>query len=312
MATFDHEYYIQNNPDIIAHGITTREKALGHYRAFGRFEKRPVRFIKPKYYFSVLMMFKDEESILQEWLEYYLLIGTDHFYLFNHGSTDKSLLILKPYIERGLVTLNNFTRPFREIRTMLNTGLQLATGQTRWLAIIDSDEFIVPKTTNNIKDFLKDYEAFGGLGINWQMFGTSNVDTIPPDKLMIEVLTQKAPTLHDENKFIKPIVQPLKVKNVVNQHTCNFIDKNHMVTENKTKFPHWKIKQPVSINKIQLNHYFTRDKSYLDTKAKRRKHTVNDSVENTVRRYNLYNGAVDTSIQKYVSELRTRLNKPEA
>jgi hypothetical protein len=307
MDNFDHEYYINNNPDLKNSNINTKQKAINHYLTFGQSENRPVRFKEPKYYFSVLMMFKDEESILREWLEYYLLLGTDHFYLFNHGSTDKSPLILRPYIEKGLVTLNNFTAPFTEIRTMLNNGLQLATGNTKWLAIIDSDEFIVPKTTTNIKDFLKDYESYGGLAINWQMFGTSNIDTIPANNLMIELLVTKADAQHEENTLVKSIVQPSRVQKVINQHICQYIDCYYAVTEHKSKVEPLKTSIPVNIQKIQINHYFTRDKSFLNTKIKRRKQLLKESAETTLHRYNMYNTTIDLDIQKYVPELKKRI-----
>lgn len=40
----------------------------------------------------------------------------------------------------------------------------------RWLAFIDGDEFIMLKggsRTNNIEEFMTDYEQYGGLALNW-------------------------------------------------------------------------------------------------------------------------------------------------
>ena len=59
---------------------------------------------KYKYYLSVLACCKDEGDYIQEWVEYYLLQGVEHFYLYNNNGTDNSKELLKPYIDAGLIT----------------------------------------------------------------------------------------------------------------------------------------------------------------------------------------------------------------
>src|SRR4029077_12293973 len=69
-------------------------------------EKIPKPTDSPKKYnFSICAIFKNEAAYFREWLEYNLLIGVDHFYLYNNGSTDESASILEPYIQKGVVTL---------------------------------------------------------------------------------------------------------------------------------------------------------------------------------------------------------------
>src|ERR1700677_829122 len=58
-----------------------------------------------RYNFSVCAIFKNEATYLREWLEYNLLIGVDHIYLYNNGSTDDSLIVLEPYVKNGTVTV---------------------------------------------------------------------------------------------------------------------------------------------------------------------------------------------------------------
>ena len=59
----------------------------------------------------ICSMFKNESMILQEWIEHYVEMGVQHFYLIDNGSTDSYLDILQPYIDRRLVTLT--VDPFR-------------------------------------------------------------------------------------------------------------------------------------------------------------------------------------------------------
>jgi hypothetical protein len=299
-ADFDMTQYCNLNPDLKFKNLS---EALLHYINHGKNECRPYK--KEKYYFSVHMMFHNEESILKEWIEYYLLIGTDHFYLHNHKSTDNSLNILQPYIQRGLVTLKNNTGEFSELFKILNETLQETKGETKWLAIIDSDEFIVPKTCNNIKEFLKAYENAGGLAVNWQVFGTSNVETQPKDRTMIETLTMTSNKL--EKTIFKSIIQPLKTANVWNQHICSYFKNFNLIDENHKIVPFGIIDKQHTVEKIQINHYFTRTKEFYRTKAERRKQLVKDEYNQTLNHYNCYNDVKDTAILKYVPLLRKKL-----
>jgi hypothetical protein len=45
----------------------------------------------------------------------------------------------------------------------------------RWLAFIDMDEFIVfhEQPARDINTFMARYEAYGGLALNWVIFGSS-------------------------------------------------------------------------------------------------------------------------------------------
>ena len=57
-------------------------------------------------YLSLCMNFKDEAPYLKEWLDFHILVGVDHFYLFNNNSSDNYEQIIKPYKEKGYITLH--------------------------------------------------------------------------------------------------------------------------------------------------------------------------------------------------------------
>ncbi len=54
-----------------------------------------------KYYISICSIFKNEAKYFEEWLEYHLMIGVDHFYLYNNFSEDNYYEILEKYIKSG-------------------------------------------------------------------------------------------------------------------------------------------------------------------------------------------------------------------
>ena len=63
----------------------------------------------PKHYLSMVAIFQNEDRFLKEWIEFHRLMGVEHFYLFNHLSTDHFMDILNPYINMKIVELENVT-----------------------------------------------------------------------------------------------------------------------------------------------------------------------------------------------------------
>ena len=128
-----------------------------------------------KYYFmSVVVMFRYEDNYIEEWLHYYIMHGTEHFFMYSNENTLKTLQILQPFIDKGYVTLiewnnyvlNNISESKR--RTKWNHYSKCSTQnlafidfvknhkhKTKWIIKVDIDEFIYPKNTElKIKDIL--------------------------------------------------------------------------------------------------------------------------------------------------------------
>ncbi len=167
-------------------------------------------------------MFKNEAPWLKEWIEYHKLVGVQHFYLYeNENEHEDFFVILNPYIASGEVTLISWKdrdtdkwegRKNAWVYTTQVTAYEhaiwTAKGKTKWLACIDVDEFIVPVREPSIIHVLAKYEdRFPGVEILWDIFGTSNIEVIPPDKLMIEMMHRrcaKIPMPYDRKTILKP------------------------------------------------------------------------------------------------------------
>ena len=78
---------------------------------FGTHDKR-----KMKYRISLCLIFKNEAPFLKEWLDYHLAIGIDHFYLYNNNSDDNYMVIVKPYVDKGIVTLIEWPEPYSQFK----------------------------------------------------------------------------------------------------------------------------------------------------------------------------------------------------
>jgi hypothetical protein len=57
-------------------------------------------------YLSLCLIAKDENAYLKEWLDYHILIGVEHFWIYDNDSTIPLAKTIKEYIARGLVTVN--------------------------------------------------------------------------------------------------------------------------------------------------------------------------------------------------------------
>src|SRR5205807_2413627 len=102
-----------------------------------------------------------------------------------------------------------------------NDALLRVKETARWAAFIDLDEFLCPMRHITLVEMLKEYEEYGGLAVNWQVFGTSCIDQLQPGHRIVEDFIWKAPFWWEINKYIKVIVQPRAVQCFSqNPHYC--------------------------------------------------------------------------------------------
>ena len=122
---------------------------------------------------SICAIFKNEAPYLKEWIEFNHLVGVEHFYMYNNNSEDDYMSVLNPYIEKGLVTLVQWPHNQMQMESYKDCIKNYAK-ETKWLGFIDIDEFIVPKSPDNIYDFLKPFEKNrGSVNIYWRLYGSS-------------------------------------------------------------------------------------------------------------------------------------------
>ncbi len=133
------------------------------------------RFITWKgYKVCICAIFKNEAQYLKEWIEYHKIVGIDHFFLYNNNSADNYYEVLLPYVNSGLVTLENWSENYKQLKCYEHCMVQHK-GETLWMAFIDLDEFIVPNSTENVYDFLKDFNNRPVVIVYWKFFCTSGL-----------------------------------------------------------------------------------------------------------------------------------------
>lgn len=264
-----------------------------------------------QYQIAACLMFQNESFFLKEWIEYHLMIGVEHFYLFDNGSTDNYLDILDPYLETGVVDLYHY--PFvgynQEEHNSVQTwiycnALAMAHGKVKWLAIIDADEFIVPtEKKESLLDILNRYDDYGGLYIDYLMFGTSHVDRIPKGKLIIETLIHSAKT---PTAFGKSIVRPERVSSCTDPHRMWYHAPYFHVD---TKFRTFDWTPPgITDDTLLLYHYYLGDIQHAThVKYPRRKKWNDMDIDTFLQGNEWMNAKENRSMQRFVSKLRKRM-----
>ena len=197
-------------------------------------------------------------------------MGVEHFYLYNHRSKDHYHEVLKPYIQSGLVELiekqkvANQIKIFNRLQCQCYTEcLKEARGVSKWVAFIDIDEFLFPVKEQNLLQVLKNYEEFGGVSVNWHLFGTSNLKKISADRLLIEQLTRCSPKSFTLNRYMKSIVRPERASHFLNPHHPIYLKGYHPVNTDKIPSEGPFFSSYVLTNKLCINHYWTRDETFF-------------------------------------------------
>ena len=232
------------------------------------------------YDLAVVAIFKDEAHYLREWLDYHLLAGVDHFYLYDNCSTDNFAAVLAPYVDANLVTLINFPGKMMQYPAY-DDALAKFRFQCRYMAFIDIDEFIFPKTGGSIVEVVDEIFSrnpnAAALGINWQIFGSNGLLTADYSRGVLERFTRRAESnwceilSEDEmigNTSIKSIVNPRRVECFWSPHYAQTFRDFYSVNSDGVKTLHI-TSHPVAADKIVINHYHTKSLEEFAAKVNR-------------------------------------------
>jgi hypothetical protein len=260
------------------------------------------------------MMGTGEARFLREWIEYHLLVGVQHFWIFDHNSTDGSAAILRPYIDRCLVTYTDYGRgrewTFDLTIDAYRSAILSARGVTRWMGMFDMDEYLVPLQADTLAEALRPYVSYGGLVVNWHVFGTSGVREVEPQYLAVERLQWRAPVDYVENQNVKSIVQPARVRTMPNQHYADYTDGFFAVDVQFGRVSGHQRTPPLHAV-LSLNHYFLRDERYMrEIKINRGKAPITGAPpSHFLGRLRPTQSERDTSIHRFLPAVRSALNK---
>ena len=136
------------------------------------------------------------------------------------AATDNTREVLEPYISKGEVIY--FEAKGKGVQIpCYNDFLSRFRQNSRWVAIIDADEFLAPMDPyTSIPMFLSEFEGYPAVGVNWVVYD-SNGHISKPDGLVIENYTRvELNTNSSQNHIIKSIIQPSRTLFCPRPHCC--------------------------------------------------------------------------------------------
>lgn len=220
---------------------------------------------------AVVVIMRNEAQYLQDWLTFQALSGVDEILLYDDGSTDETAEIARKFT-RIPVTVT----PWHMDVTVVGSNLKIARQELayahaistqgarfRWMAMIDSDEIIVPVESASLSEALEPLSGHSNVSMQWVMFGHSDHDEQPAEPFP---LAFRMRARHHEGDLVnfKCIVDPCDVTLV---RTHKFETRTHgMETINDRGVPAQNYKQRLASDfqsnaRLQLNHYFLRSRA---------------------------------------------------
>jgi len=213
-----------------------------------------------EYGVTIAAIFKNENLYIQEWLEFHILVGVDHFYLYDNDGGDEAAQILKPYEEQGYVTRHPWTHldgtkfdratPLKQRNKnheAFGHAAKTYRDRFRWLMKIDIDEFLFPLEGDRIPPLLERYDRsrVKGLRIPRVNFG-DNGHLKQPECLLGEAYTRREAKYSDH-------------KDLANGR---FLSSNDYTNSaHAWGYKWWKFGRMIGedeIDQMRVNHYYTK------------------------------------------------------
>lgn len=260
--------------EIIA-GLIPRKMARNRWRGILRYGvikalklKRQLKHdrTQPQIRLAVCAIAKNEGPYFKEWLDWHISQGVEKFYIYDNESTDCTRDVLAPYIESGVVEYIYYPGYRRQIAAY-DDCIDRHRFDTRWLAFIDLDEFIVPLRDRSITEFLTGFEDSPVVEINWLIYGSGGAEKKSPAPVMERFRRHSIPS-HRLNRHVKSIVNPRRVFTMTGCHEAARIDGVAADSHGDPITRNFREREPQQ-DVIRINHYAVRSKEEFIEKQNR-------------------------------------------
>ena len=236
----------------------------------------------PNYYLTVCAIVKNEASYFQEWLEWHIKMGVEKFYIYDNESEDNTAEILEPHIKSGLVEYV-FWAGKKQQTLVYYDCLEKHRLHARWIAFIDLDEFIVPLKDKTIPDFLKRFEKYPAVEINWLVYGSGGAKRREEGDVMDRFRYHSVPN-HALNRHVKSIVNPLRVF-CVDAHIAAIVSDCAVDSHGTPVKKYFHNREP-QLDIIRINHYAV--KSYEEFLIKRNRGRITKNKQYDLEYFEKY------------------------
>lgn len=238
---------------------------------------------------ALVCIAKNEDHYIDEWITYHTKLGFDYIYVYQNNwrySGNKQQFNNVHWIEfdgeaKQLESYDNFIK-----HQLVNYD---------WAAFFDVDEFLCFKTYTNVKSFLKNYNEYNAIGINWRLFGNNSQTHIINNNYSL--LNRFTMAEYIQNIHIKTIIHNKNINNIrfIDPHSiANSLTTDFTINTKKTKFINGPFNYDFDTN-VQLNHYYSKTlEEFINIKLKRGRSDVllnntNISEHYDIQKFSMHN-----------------------
>jgi hypothetical protein len=209
-------------------------------------------------YLTLGSCLKNEEPYMRDFVKYHRYVGVEHFVFFDrqYGPL-KEMFKDDPDVE--IIHFPDIPENVHAIAWARLIGH--TKGQTKWLALIDADQVLVPVQTDDVKVALKEFEQHASVQCNWHTFGSSG-RVEPGEGSLYERFLKRAKPSEGINNHTQFICQPDRTQAIRTD------DPHHPhvnAGEMSVNTNHAQINGPFNIpphhDKLWIAHYFTKSKN---------------------------------------------------
>jgi len=240
---------------------------------------------KPKYYLTICAIAKNEGLYFKEWIEWHHHLGVEKFYIYDNGSTDNTKEVLESYIKTGLVEYIHFPGKRRQLLAY-DDCLEKHRLDSHWIAVIDLDEFIVPQKDTTISEFLRRFESYSAVEINWLIYGSGGAKEKSEGNVMDRFKSHSFPN-HISNRHVKSIVNPRRVFGFIGCHEVARMSEQKVDSHGEIIKKNFRDREPQQ-DVIRINHYAVKSyEEFLDKRARGRARTLKQRNLDYFNQYDL-------------------------
>jgi Glycosyl transferase family 2 len=185
---------------------------------------------------------KGGKPYLEEWIDYYRLLGFDMIYLYDNSADHE----LKNWTyQNDMLNVVHFPGPKKQLKAYRHCAARIQQeGLHSWVAFFDLDEFLVLHKHQYIFEFLDDMieqharnqnnkkndkrsDVLGGIAINWFMFDYNNQTNYEPLPLTLRFQRRELAV----NQHVKTIVNMAQYRKAISPHAFSYRDRHAVAVD---------------------------------------------------------------------------------
>ena len=166
---------------------------------------------------------KNAEMYLEEWIDYYFIIGVDKLYVYDNS--EEHVLKDWAYNPSDILEIIHFPGEVQQKPAYEHCARKIKSERLyEWVAFFDLDEFLVLKNYTRIQDMIVAVtqglqpQSIGGLALNWLIFDYNNQLRYQPFPLSQRFTRRE----RDVNMHVKTIVYVQHYAGYINPHAFSY------------------------------------------------------------------------------------------